>query len=571
MPTNPYTVTTTPSEYTALPVSAQPDSDIQVQYNIPVQFMKEILALINGGSAGTGSDGTVLKNYIGTGIVDRLEDIETSGKVKNSTVLQLGSALAAAGDRAVRFIQGGVSVYKQLLYNQAVGVFQLNDNAGTLQRIQIATPTVASDAATKNYVDSAFAGSTLLARYFESGLPTRTGNDTLTMSFVRCRDNGNVFNIATSTTVTYSKLIIGYTGSTSTGGLIGSSTSAGMIGTISVTSGSATVTGVGTSFLSSTTGFQQGDTITTSGGNARIVDNVSNDTSLTVTSNFSATESTVTYNRNITIVSPSCRQNLYVVSDGVSICLMSSPRSVVNGDTLVDLPLVVRTGTVSVTSGSKNIIGSGTAFTTQFGVGHVVKINGEFHTIESITSDILMTASVAFSATAGGQSIYIAVYYYRQIPFTVPIRNTGNLADWSVSGWPHSACVMYRDYDGTSDFTLQATSNTTSALSIDVTSKKGSVLVPRIASRFSGVVFASKTGGSVPSNLGVSSGISSSVMFTSAVLQEFTTTGPTFNYITPAIFLDLELSSAGLYFYKVADTNVSIATNVRGYHVTGWY
>jgi hypothetical protein len=63
------------------------------------------------------------------------------------------------------------------------------------------------------------------------------------------------------------------------------------------------------------------------------------------------------------------------------------------------------TGTVSVTSASATITGSGTTFTTDFEVGDVIAVNGsETLRIETITSNILMTAESNFSTTVSGET-----------------------------------------------------------------------------------------------------------------------------------------------------------------------
>ena len=64
-----------------------------------------------------------------------------------------------------------------------------------------------------------------------------------------------------------------------------------------------------------------------------------------------------------------------------------------------------KTGTVSVTSGSATITGSGTAFTTEFAIGDDILINGEQFLVLSIATDTSMTADGNFASSASSQAI----------------------------------------------------------------------------------------------------------------------------------------------------------------------
>ena len=64
-----------------------------------------------------------------------------------------------------------------------------------------------------------------------------------------------------------------------------------------------------------------------------------------------------------------------------------------------------KTGTVSVTSGSATITGSGTSFTSEFAVGDDILINGEQFLVLSIASDTSMTADGNFQSSASSQVI----------------------------------------------------------------------------------------------------------------------------------------------------------------------
>ena len=64
-----------------------------------------------------------------------------------------------------------------------------------------------------------------------------------------------------------------------------------------------------------------------------------------------------------------------------------------------------KTGTVSVTSGSATITGSGTSFTSEFAVGDDILINGEQFLVLSIAGDTSMTADANFQSSASSQTI----------------------------------------------------------------------------------------------------------------------------------------------------------------------
>ncbi len=116
-------------------------------------------------------------------------------------------------------------------------------------------------------------------------------------------------------------------------GLNGRAQSAALPGTISVTGGSNTVTGSGTSF---TTDFQVGDVISTDWQRRRITA-ITNNTSLTVESNFVANQSGVEYFRGGE--APNTWYYVYAITNFVTPGYILSTRDVLGaGDTLVDLP-----------------------------------------------------------------------------------------------------------------------------------------------------------------------------------------------------------------------------------------
>ncbi|MDX2084692.1 MAG: hypothetical protein SFZ03_04820 [Candidatus Melainabacteria bacterium] len=116
-------------------------------------------------------------------------------------------------------------------------------------------------------------------------------------------------------------------------GLNGVAQSANLTGTVSVSSGSSTVTGSGTSF---STQFQVGDVIAVTGSESRRITTISSNTALTVASNFSTTASGATYKRGGE--APSTWYHLYAIGDNTTPGLILSTRNLAGGDTLVDLP-----------------------------------------------------------------------------------------------------------------------------------------------------------------------------------------------------------------------------------------
>ena len=64
------------------------------------------------------------------------------------------------------------------------------------------------------------------------------------------------------------------------------------------------------------------------------------------------------------------------------------------------------TGTVSITSGSATVTGSGTTFTTEFLVGNDIKIDNKFYKVLSITSNTVLTLDINASSTVSGASFF---------------------------------------------------------------------------------------------------------------------------------------------------------------------
>ena len=66
---------------------------------------------------------------------------------------------------------------------------------------------------------------------------------------------------------------------------------------------------------------------------------------------------------------------------------------------------VTKTGTVSVSSGSATVTGSGTAFTTEFAVNDRIQINSINYRVLSITSNTVLTLDSNVQTTASSQAV----------------------------------------------------------------------------------------------------------------------------------------------------------------------
>lgn len=65
------------------------------------------------------------------------------------------------------------------------------------------------------------------------------------------------------------------------------------------------------------------------------------------------------------------------------------------------------TGTVSVTSGSSTVTGSGTKFKDEVKVGYQITINGESKEVTAVSSDTSLTVATNFSSSASGQTMIV--------------------------------------------------------------------------------------------------------------------------------------------------------------------
>ena len=170
----------------------------------------------------------------------------------------------------------------------------------------------------------------ILTSYRNSASPVWISATQFSMNYLLERANTGSCNIYSSSPITVTTTNVG------ANGFLVSPT---LTGTISVTSGSATVTGVGTSFTSTTLGFSVGDIIST-GTQSRRITVITSNTSMTVSSNFTATQSAVTYKRGGT-----CNQSPYYLyaiayANGTNPALALSTRSLSLGQVFptADLP-----------------------------------------------------------------------------------------------------------------------------------------------------------------------------------------------------------------------------------------
>lgn len=432
-----YTYTELPVEVVASPAASQPDSDIETHYNKLLRGIKELWAALNGASAGTDANGTPLGDYTGLGVLERLTAIEDSGKIQDSDKIQIGTTLSA-GDRYLRFTLGSLTTYAELYYNQSDASFKFRNQAGTNLRVKGATPTATDDLTTKAYVDNLLGGG-VLAKACWCARPVRSGNLTFTIDWIYSNDSvgTKVIGKATQSTVTLSTI--------GKNGVLGSSQSKFMPGTVSVTNGSAAITGVGTTFSSD---FQAGDYITTNGGAIRKILSVTNNLSMTATGNFSATESGVAYSRGGTYGVSTWELNLYAFSDGSDVCFGLSTRNTLGGDTLVDIPKNLKTGTAACTNGSAVVTGTGTAFLSEITAGQQVMLQSGgtsvWGTVLSVDTNTQLTLTAAVSTTVASGAVYTNYVWYRQLPFSPPVDGSGNQRDYVVEGFPHAAKILLR-------------------------------------------------------------------------------------------------------------------------------
>ena len=179
--------------------------------------------------------------------------------------------------------------------------------------------------ATKQYAESLISAAGFPTGYHGNAAPVYASATTFTLAKIYERDSTDAQDITKTSSTTVD---------ISTTGINGIAQSANLTGTVAVTSGAATVTGTSTTF---TTDFQVGDVIFIGDtSEARRITVITNNTSITVESNWGATDASSTYRRGGR--APSTHYYLYAISDGATPGLILSARNVAGGDTLVSLP-----------------------------------------------------------------------------------------------------------------------------------------------------------------------------------------------------------------------------------------
>lgn len=571
-PTTEYSKTALPLEYSAVPVASQPMSDIENHYNKLVRGIKEIWACINGAAAGVDINGTTLADFstaVNLGILPRLVDIEDSGKINDSAVLQLGAALNA-GNRGVRFTLGNTSVYSELQWNNTTGVFVVQDQTGALKKIQGAAPTANNDYATKQYVDGLLGGGAL-RKLAISAPPVKTSTVVVTVDYFYVADSDGAIFITSSTPKTCT------INTTGLGGIASSQASKGINGTISVASGNAGITGVNTSF---TTDFQPGDNIVTNGNQSRKILSITNNTTMTATTTFSSTENGVSYIRGQVLNGNCAELFFYWVGDaaGINSGLFASTRNTTAGETLVDLPSQAKTGSVNVTSGGNTITGSSTAFLTEFAVGQEVVIAGSstvWGTISEITSNTSMKISGTWGATLTGAQIRLSYNKYRSMPFVAPVNSSFTLHDFSVTGFPWASQLRLTLAEGTSDFALLSSITTTSTTAANVWLNSATQL--KVPNKMCRRIYVKSYVGITSFATNTSPGQFNTGPTTGTVAQKTTSpssqlynSGSNVASYTNNNYYDLDLDSSGNFQYRLTSGNATAGLDLLGYYFTEW-
>jgi hypothetical protein len=173
--------------------------------------------------------------------------------------------------------------------------------------------------------------SSLPVRYHGSATPVYASATTISVAYINERNSANTGDISTTSNTTVDL---------ATSGLNGFTVSAQLSGVIAaVSSGSASITGTGTTFL---TDFIVGDVLSINGIGKRRITVITSNTALTVESAFGTWTGTKAYYRGFSTADSNVVTNtffnLYAITDGTTPGLILSTRNVAAGDTLVDLP-----------------------------------------------------------------------------------------------------------------------------------------------------------------------------------------------------------------------------------------
>ena len=95
------------------------------------------------------------------------------------------------------------------------------------------------------------------------------------------------------------------------------------------------------------------------------------------------------------------------------------------------------TGTVTVTAGTAAVVGVGTLFTTELGLGDKIKIGTEVHAVLAITDNLNMTLSKNHVAGAAGAafSLLLAQWNDAAAEFLGDLGHSGALPDMWKTYW----------------------------------------------------------------------------------------------------------------------------------------
>ena len=177
-----------------------------------------------------------------------------------------------------------------------------------------------------------------------------------------------------------------------------------LTGTISVTNNSVTVNGSGTSF---TTELQRGGSIEIEGV-AYVIDTIISDTELTLMNPYAgSTDTGLDCFKKLSRFDGAYATNLEYQTIAVSGKGTIDIDYLHGGFEISILSLAQITGDVSVTNGSANIVGIGTAFTTELEALEQIVIEGVIYTVYSIIDDTHITLTTTYTdSTDSGLNCY---------------------------------------------------------------------------------------------------------------------------------------------------------------------
>ena len=201
-------------------------------------------------------------------------------------------------------------------------------------------------------------------------------------------------------------------------------------GVVSVTAGSSTIVGVGTSFLAETTNTGSngvaGRTITVN-GQVRTITNIANDTTITVDSAFAFTDSNLKLKvwprGTLTITAGSASvtgTGTFLTTDitgGAQVWIGDELRTftasgataatltAATGGTVINMTQAY-TGLANFHIDESYLTGAGTSFTTDLRVGEDIIINGTEATVTQIISDTLVRINIDYPSTLSGATVY---------------------------------------------------------------------------------------------------------------------------------------------------------------------